>query len=116
MPGKIEPRLLLENADDGHTRSHDRRLRVFGQGEVALRSLPHDAREALRQRVVDFLKNGARRRESVGERLAHADGLAALTGENERARHDAGHKSAAPGQVKRRSAVQRASMRINTEV
>ena len=68
-------------------RRHDRGLRVFGEHEIALRPFPHQPREFLRQRVVDFLEHFARGRERIGQRLAHADRLAALSGKNECASH-----------------------------
>src|SRR6185437_7257061 len=65
--------------------------------------LPHQLRQALRERIVYFLENLAGGRERIGERLAHADRLAALTGKNECAHHGARDKSRAQGQVKRQS-------------
>jgi hypothetical protein len=85
--GKIEPAFGLQHANDRHARCHDRGLRIFGQDKIALRSFPHSLRQALTQRVIDFLKNLARRRERLGECLAHADSLASLSGKDECARH-----------------------------
>ena len=53
---------------------------LSGPSHISLRQL-------LRQRVVDFLEDFARGRERIGQRLAHADGLAALPRKNECARH-----------------------------
>ena len=44
---------------------------------------PHDRGELLAQRLVHFVEHVARRGEIVGQRLAHADGLAALARKNE---------------------------------
>ena len=68
-------------------RRHDRGLGVFGEDEIALRAFPHQLGQLLGQRVVDFLEDLARGRESIGERLAHADRLAALAGEKKCASH-----------------------------
>ena len=81
---------------------HDRGLGVFGEGQIAFRAFPHQPRQLLRQRVIDFLEDFARRRERIGQGLAHADGLAALSGKNECASHCGGRqiKHALHGQVK----------------
>ncbi len=73
-----EALLGLENAHDGHGYRHQRRLSVFGKGERLLGPVPHDLGEVLRQRRVDFLEHRAGRGKRFGERLAHADVLAAL--------------------------------------
>ena len=43
--------------------------------------------QLLAERLVDLVEHRPRLRKSLGERLAHADGLAALTGKDECARH-----------------------------
>ena len=72
---------------------------------VRIRSLfrpfPHQPRKLLRQRVVDFLEDFARGRESIGEGLAHADRLAALSGKKECASHWAARQIKGALQVKR---------------
>ena len=43
--------------------------------------------ELLAQRLIDLVEHGARLREGLRQRLAHADGLAALARKNEGCRH-----------------------------
>src|SRR5690606_38743402 len=66
---------------------HDRGLGVLGEGQFVLRPLAHQLEEMLAERLVDLLKHLAGCRRSLGERLAHADRLAALTRKDECA-HD----------------------------
>ena len=66
---------------------HDRGLGILGEDQIAFRPFPHQLRELLRQRVIDFLEHFARGREGIGQRLAHADGLAALSGKKKCASH-----------------------------
>ena len=56
--------------------------------------------QLLRQRVIDFLEDFARGGEGIGQRLAHADRLAALSGKQECASHWAADKSRGPQGVK----------------
>ncbi len=84
---QIESRLGLEHAHGGEADRHQGRLRVGRQGQFVGRALQHHARQLLRQRVVHLLEHRPRLRKSLGERLAHADGLAALPRKDERARH-----------------------------
>ena len=67
---------------------HQGRLRVLGKGQLGLGALPHQLREILSERCIDFRKDIARSGTGSGKRLAHADRLAALPGKNERNRHD----------------------------
>ena len=58
-------------------------LGVLGQAQLVVRPLEHQLREILVQCVVDLLEDLARRREGVGQRLAHANFLRPLAGKNE---------------------------------
>ena len=62
---------------------HDRRLRILGQGQFVGGSLNHQAIEMLTQRLVDLLEHLASNGARFGQRLAHADGLAALARKDE---------------------------------
>ena len=79
----IESAIAFEHADDGETRRQQRRLRVLGQHQLAFRTLEHQPRQMLRQRVIDFVEQVARRREGRCERLAHAGRLRSLSGKDE---------------------------------
>ena len=69
---------------------HDRRLRIFGQGQFFGRAFAHQLEQILLQRVIDFLENFAGGAAGLGKRLAHADRLAALSRKNKCA-HDHPH-------------------------
>src|SRR5437763_14866464 len=84
---KIEPSLRFQYAHHGNRRRHERRLRVLGKRELLRGSLPDDLREILVERCVNFREHLARRDERIRQRLAHANGLTALTGKDESARH-----------------------------
>ena len=79
----VEAAVAFEHADDREARRQQRRLRVLGQHQLAFRTLEHQPRQMLRQRVVDFVEQIARRREGLGERLAHAGRLRSLSGKDE---------------------------------
>src|SRR5262249_15386218 len=51
------------------------------------RTIPHELREPFAERVIHFAKNASRDRKAVSKRLAHADGLAALTRKDKGDRH-----------------------------
>ena len=87
MTGHVEPALALEHPHHREAHRHQRRLRVLGQRQLFLRPLEHQPRQLLTQRLVDLLEDLARRREGAGEVASHADGLRALSGEDQRARH-----------------------------
>lgn len=73
----------FENADDGDRDGHQRRLGVRRQGQRVLRTIEHDVRKLFTERLIDLLENGAGFGKILGEILAHADGLTALTGKSE---------------------------------
>ena len=62
---------------------HQRRLGVLGEGQFLAGALEHQLRQLLFQGLVHLLEHLARGSESGGEIAAHADGLAALAGEDE---------------------------------
>ncbi len=84
---EIDAGFVFQHAHRGERHRHQRRLRVFRQRQRVARAVPNDVAEPLAERRVDFLEDRPRARKRVGERLAHADGLAALTGENKRRSH-----------------------------
>ena len=61
MPAKHETAFRLENPNHREARRQQRGLGVFGQDEIAFRPFEHQAREVLRQRLVDFLEEVAGR-------------------------------------------------------
>jgi hypothetical protein len=81
--GEIEASLGLKHARHGEADGHESRLRVGGEREIGLRALKHQRRELLAERLVHFGEDGARRRESLGQRLAHADRLRPLPRKHE---------------------------------
>src|SRR5690606_17947654 len=83
LGGDREPPLVLEYAQYRDGMGHDRRLGVLGQRKLFLRPLAHDPRQVLRERLVDFLENLARRSAGFSQFPAHADLLAALPREYE---------------------------------
>ena len=83
MFGELKATGLLKHAKHCERCRHHGRLGVLGQRQLALRPLPHEPRQPLVQRVINLLEDFARRRERLGKGLAHADGLAALTGKDE---------------------------------
>ena len=84
---RSRPASRFKHAHGGERDRHQRGLRVLGQREPVGRALPHDRGQLLAERVVDFAKHLAGGRKGVRERLAHADGLAALPRENKCDRH-----------------------------
>ena len=95
MPPDIESAAAFEHADNGEARRQQRRLRVLGQHQLAFRTLEHQPRQMLRQCVVDFVEQVARRRKGLGERLAHAGRLRSLSGKNKSPFHVRAHPDAA---------------------
>ncbi len=85
---QVEPGLGLQHAQRRERGGHQRRLGVGGERQRLDRPVPHDGRQLLAQRLVDFLEHGAGDGELIGEGLAHADRLAALPGKHEGAAHD----------------------------
>ena len=73
----------FHDADRGHGDGHQSRLGVCGQREGLFRAVPHDLGELFAERVIDFLEDCTGLGKGVGEILAHADGLAALTRKGE---------------------------------
>src|SRR5262249_57769084 len=68
----------------GHARREDGRLRVRGERELAVWALEHYAPQIEAERRVGVVEDRARGGRGVVERLAHADGLRTLPGEQER--------------------------------
>ena len=87
VASEIDPGLGFQHAHDRKRHRHQRGLRVLGQRQCLGRPFPNDLGELLVEGRVDLLEHRARRRERIGERLAHADRLATLAGKNERERH-----------------------------
>ena len=74
---------FFQYAQGGDGIGHDRRLRIFGQCQIAFRAFAHQTEQMLAQGFIDLFKHRARDWAGFGECLAHANGLAALSGENE---------------------------------
>ena len=81
--GQLHAALLLQHAQHGHGQRHDRRLGVFGEHQLIRRAVFHEREQLLAERVVDFLEQFAGMGAGGGQVCAHADLLAALSGENE---------------------------------
>ena len=75
-----DPALAFQHAQRRQRIGHDRGLGILGQGQVTLGALGHQPGQMLPQRVVHFLQRFARGRAGGGQRRAHADRLAALSG------------------------------------
>jgi len=84
---EIDARLGFDHAHGGKRHRHQRRLRILGERQRLGRTVPHDGGELVAERGVDLVEHAARRREILGERLAHAHGLASLAGKYQRDRH-----------------------------
>ena len=54
--------VLFEHAHHGEADGHQRGLRVLGQREIGFGALPHETRERLLDRLVDFFEEFARGR------------------------------------------------------
>ena len=80
---KPDAALFFQHPQGRNCIRHNRGLCVFGQRQVAFRPFAHQLEKILPQRVVNLLKHGARGDACFGERLAHANGLAALSRKNE---------------------------------
>jgi hypothetical protein len=87
MARDIEAALALQHAQRGEAHRHQRRLRVRGERQLVLGTCEHQPRQILPQRFVDLAEDIARRGESAGKLLSHADGLGALPGKDQCARH-----------------------------
>ena len=85
---QIDAGFLFQDAHRRERDRHQRRLGIFGQSEGFERAAPDGVAQPLAERRVDFLKHLPRRGKGVGQGLAHAHGLAALTWENKRNRHN----------------------------
>ena len=62
---------------------HDRRLRILGELELLVGTFAHQPEQVLAERLVDLVEHVLRGPARIGERRAHADGLASLSGKNE---------------------------------
>src|SRR5690242_7709100 len=62
---------------------HDRRLRIFGQLQLVVRPLAHQPEQVRPKRLVDLVEHVSRGPARLGERRAHANGLAALSRKKE---------------------------------
>ena len=74
--------LGLQHPQHGERDGHQGGLRVLGEGQFLNRAFEHQFRKLLLQNLINFLENRARRGESSSQIAAHADCLAALSGEN----------------------------------
>src|SRR3546814_12234189 len=81
--GQRHTAFLCEHPQRRDRVRHDRRLGVFGEGQLVLRPLAHQLEETLAECLVDLLKHFAGVARSLGKRLAHADRLTALTRKDE---------------------------------
>ena len=75
--------LRADGLEVGDRGGEERRLRVLGAVEFLLGALPGEAGDGLAERLVGSGEDGGGRGRCLGERPAHADGLAALAGEDE---------------------------------
>jgi len=75
---------VRKQAVDRHAHRQDRRLRVFGEREPIHRAVEDQVAQRLAERGVGLGKRARANLELIGERLAHADRLRALSGEHER--------------------------------
>jgi len=66
---------------------HQGRLSVLGQGQLVFRAFAHQVEQLLVQRVVDLGEDLAGAGEGVRQCSAHANALAALSGEEKREGH-----------------------------
>src|SRR6516162_6684649 len=82
-PANIQAGLSLQHAHDRERYRHQGGLRILGQGELLGRAFPDDLTELFAKSRVDLCKHLAGGGKRLGERLAHADALASLTGKNE---------------------------------
>ena len=89
----IEAAVVLEYPYDSQANGQQGRLSVLCQGQLAFRALEHHPREMLRQRIIDFAEQFARRLEGFCKRLAHAQGLRSLSGKNKSPLHVRAHPS-----------------------
>ena len=93
---------LFKDAQGRNGIGHDGRLGIFGERQLIFRAFGHQAEQRLAQRLIDFLKHLPRNGTGIGQRLAHADGLAALTRKNKCAHRSPLHAVAIHGAVRRR--------------
>jgi len=77
----VDAELDLQRAGGGQRNGHQGGLGVLGQRQLVLGPLAHQDRQLLAQRLVDLGIDLAGRGEGVGQGRAHADRLAALSGE-----------------------------------
>ena len=105
-PLKIDPAVPGQRAIDGERIRHDRRLGIFGELELVLRTVPHQTEQVLAERLIDFMENIVRGSACLGERGAHADRLAALSRKNECAHFRPCYEP--PGRLSRHAAIAKA--------
>ncbi len=84
---QVDAGFRLQHPHRGERHRHQRRLGILGQGEGLGRSLEDDGAELGAERRIDFIEHLPRGRESLGQRLAHADRLTALARKNKSDRH-----------------------------
>ncbi len=75
--------ITLKDLCGGQRHGHDRRLGVFGQGQLIFGAVLHQLEQLLAQRLVDFVEDVASAREILKQLCAHADALRTLSGKNE---------------------------------
>ena len=84
---EIEAGFRFQHAHDGERDRHQRRLGVFGERERVGRAFEDDGAQLVAERVIDLLEHRRAGAKFVGQRLAHADRLAALARKHESDRH-----------------------------
>ena len=94
--GHVHAELDLQHAHHRDRDRHQRRLGILGQGQLILGTFPHQHEQRLAQRVIHLVEHLARRGEGAGQGPAHADGLAALSGEEEGEGHASGSIAVIP--------------------
>ena len=78
-------KLHAHRSQHGDRLSHDRRLGVFGEAQLVVRSVTHQTEKALPERLVDFVEYVSRGPAGAREGSAHAYRLTALSRKDESA-------------------------------
>src|SRR3989304_1723358 len=86
---EVEPGFHRQYTNCRERYGHEGRLCILGEGQLLGRTFPHDLAELVAEGRIDLIEDGARGRKRAGERLAHAEGLAALPWKHESGRHSA---------------------------
>ncbi len=78
VPSHRETGFLFKHAQGRERDRHQRRLGVFGELEGLRRTIPDDPGQFFAKRRIHLVEYRAGGRKSLGERLAHSDGLRPL--------------------------------------